>query len=321
MFVTGGTGLVGPYLIRALAERGDRVMLLTRRPEAARQLGLDCEIVVGDPMQAGTWQDAIADCDAVVNLAGANLLGCWNAAYKALLVSSRVQSTDHCSLALAKKPTRADGSPKVLVNASAIGYYGPHGDEQLDETNPPGHDFLADLCAKWEEACAAVLDAGVRTVFLRIGVVLEKHGGALKKLLLPFKLGLGGPIASGRQYLSWVHHADVVGLILFVLDRANIRGPLNATAPDPRPNKAFGQALGHALGRPAFFWTPAFAVKLVIGQGAETVTTGQRVWPKKARRGLFVSLPHARRSAGGPCEITLGLGNCTIRARQRREKL
>ena len=283
VFVTGGTGLVGSRLIRTLAARGDRVVLLTRRPDVATQLGIDCEVIPGDPAQAGQWQDTIATCDAVVNLAGANVFGKrWSADYQRELRDSRVKSTDHCATSLAKNPTRADGSPKVLVNASAIGYYGPHGDEEVDETTPKGSDFLAGLCADWEKAAQPASNAGVRVVLGRTGIVLDPLGGALKGMLTPFKLCLGGPVASGKQYMSWIHYADEIGLLLFALDQPNARGPMNLTAPQPRSNKEFGKALGRALGRPAFVWTPGFAFRLGLGPAAEIVTTGQRVLPNKA---------------------------------------
>ncbi len=283
VFVTGGTGLIGSRLIRALTARGDRVVLLTRRPDAAVDIGAVCDVVTGDPTQAGSWQDALAGCDAVVNLAGASIIGQrWSVDYKREIHDSRIKSTEHCALALVKSPKRGDGSPKVLLSASAIGYYGPHGDEELDESATPGNDFLAGLCIDWEKAAQPALDADVRVVLSRTGVVLDPAGGPLKKLLLPFKLCLGGPVASGKQCMSWIHHADVTDLLLFALDRANARGPMNVTAPDPRTNKEFGQALGQALGRPAFFWTPEFMLKLALGQGAEIITSGQRVLPKRA---------------------------------------
>ena len=284
VFVTGGTGMIGTQLIRALRQRGDRVELVTRRPEAAEPIASDCDLIVpGNPAEPGPWQDAAAGCDAIVNLAGESVLGRrWSSKFKALLRESRVKTTDHCARAIARHPHRHDGSPKVLVSASAIGYYGFHGDEKLDESSPGGSDFLAQLCADWEKAARPAADAGARLVHTRIGVVLAKQGGALKKMLLPFKLGGGGPVGSGRQYLSWVHHADVIGLLLLALDTPAANGPMNVTAPTPETNKQFGQALGRALGRPSFVWTPGFMLKLLLGGGAEVVINGQRVLPKRA---------------------------------------
>jgi uncharacterized protein (TIGR01777 family) len=284
VFVTGGTGLIGARLIRKLLGRGDQVVLLTRRYAAARQIvGPECGLVEGDPTQAGDWMKAVADCDAIVNLAGENIFARrWNATFRAALMDSRLQSTKHVVEALAQKPTRADGIPKVLVNASAIGYYGPHGDEELTEDSPPGSDFMAEICVKWEQAARAVESFGARCAILRIGVVLDTEGGALKKLLTPFKLYAGGPVGNGQQWMSWAHHEDITGLLLLALDNADARGSLNGTAPNPVTNRDFGKALGAALHRPAFLPTPAFALRLGLGEVADVITTGQRVLPRRA---------------------------------------
>jgi uncharacterized protein (TIGR01777 family) len=284
VFVTGGTGLVGRRLLKRLRERGDQPVILTRRYAHARQLfGHQATLVEGDPMQAGDWMDAVADCDAVIHLAGENVFGRrWNAAYKTLLRESRIQSTRHIVEALRHKPTRADGRPKALVNASAIGLYGPRGDEELTEDDPPGSDFLAELCVEWEKAARAAESAGVRCALIRVGVVLDKEGGALAKLLTPFRMGAGGPVGSGRQWMSWIHHADLTGLFLLALDRADAAGPFNGTAPNPVTNREFGKTLGRVLHRPAFVWTPGVALRVVLGEAASLVVTGQRVLPKRA---------------------------------------
>ncbi len=282
VFITGATGLVGTRLVNQLRDRGDDVVALTRRPAVAREK-LGCTVVEGDPMQAGPWMDEVAACDAVINLAGANIFGRrWNDEYKALLRDSRVRSTQHVVQALTKSPRTADGRPQVLVSASAIGYYGPHGDEELTEDAAPGADTLARLCVDWEQAARAAEEHGVRVVRLRIGVVLDRAGGALAQMLTPFKLGLGGPVGSGKQWMSWSHHADLVGLLLFALDDSRAQGPLNGTAPHPVTNKEFTKALGRALHRPTLFPIPAFALRLGLGQVAEVLTTGQRVVPKAA---------------------------------------
>lgn len=283
VFVTGGTGLIGARLVRALRGRGDDVVVVSRRPDAWRRVGPDVAVIVGDPTASGDWQEHAAGCDAVVNLAGAGLFDRrWSATYKATIRDSRVRATEHVAAALAKQPARADGSPKVLVNGSAVGYYGPHGDEELDESSPPGDDFVARVCVDWEAATEPAKTAGVRVALLRTGVVLDRAGGALKQLWLPFKLGVGGPVGSGKQFMSWIHHADEVGLILLGLDHPDAAGPLNATAPRPVTNKQFGRALGRALGRPAVLPTPALALRLMLGEVAGVVTTGQRVLPRMA---------------------------------------
>ncbi len=282
VFVTGGTGLIGTRLVRQLLKRGDQPVVLSRRPEAAAKLfGTACTVVSGDPTQAGAWMDALADCDAAVNLAGENVFGRrWNAEVKALLHDSRVKATRNVAQAL----RGADGRPRTLVNASAIGYYGSHGDEELTEDSPPGDDFLARICIDWEKAARAVEAAGVRCVTLRVGVVLDKEGGALARLLTPFKLGAGGPVGSGSQWVSWVHHADLTGLLLLALDNGGAAGPLNGTAPSPVTNRDLAAALGRALHRPAFMPMPGFALRLMVGEAAEVVLTGQRVLPKRAQQ-------------------------------------
>jgi uncharacterized protein (TIGR01777 family) len=285
VFVTGGTGLVGRRLIRRLFGRGDTVVLLTRRYAHARQLfGPDITLVEGDPTQAGPWADNLADCDAAINLAGENVFGRrWSTAYKEAIRDSRVNATRNVAEALARKPRRPDGRARVLVNASAIGYYGPHGEEELDERSPPGSDFLAQVCVDWEKAAAPAGAAGVRCSFVRVGVVLDREGGALAKLLTPFKLFAGGPAGTGRQWMSWVHHADLVGLLLLGLDREDAGGPVNGTAPHPVTNREFGKVLGRVLHRPSFFRTPGFMLRLALGEVADVIVTGQRVLPRRAQ--------------------------------------
>jgi uncharacterized protein (TIGR01777 family) len=283
VFLTGGTGLIGARLTKLLLERGDQPVVLTRRYGPARQqLGPKVELIEGDPMRPGPWMESVDGCDAAVHLAGENVFGRrWNAAFKQLLVDSRVQGTKNVVEALLRKPKRADGQPKVLVNASAIGFYGPRGDEEVDENAAPGHDFLADLCVEWEKAAHGVEAGGVRLAVVRVGVVLDPNGGALAKLLTPFKLFAGGPVAGGRQWMSWAHHDDMTGLFLFALDNPEARGPLNGTAPNPVTNRDFATALGHALNRPSFFPTPGFVLRVMLGEAAHIVVTGQRVVPRR----------------------------------------
>jgi uncharacterized protein (TIGR01777 family) len=283
VFVTGGTGMVGSRIVPLLLRRNDTVLLLTRRPESARQQFGGCTIVEGDPGVPGPWMDAVADCDAVLHLAGENLFARrWNDAFKKVLRDSRVLSTQNVVAAIARRPRQPDGSPKVLLNASAIGYYGPHQDEELTEGSPPGDDFLARLCAEWEQAARPAEGHGIRLALVRIGVVLGKQSGALPKLLTPFRLGVGGPVGSGRQWMSWIHQDDLAGLFVFLLDNAAATGPINGTAPQPVTNRDFSRALGRVLHRPAFLPTPAFGLRFLLGEVADLVTTGQRVLPKRA---------------------------------------
>ncbi len=290
VFVTGGTGLIGPRLIRRLKSRGDDVTLLSRQADAWERVGQDVTVVAGDPTQPGEWQDTVAECDAVVHLAGTNLFAKrWNAEFKQSIRDSRVNGTRNVVDAIAKSPKRADGSPKPLVSASAIGYYGPRGNEEVTEDSPPGTDFMASVCVDWEAAAKVAESAGARVTMIRTGIVHDPLGGALMPLKIPFKLGVGGPVGMalnpkdwGKQYWSWIHHADEIGIILLALDNADANGPINATAPNPVTNKEFAKAFGKALKRPAFAPVPAIALRLLLGEVADVITTGARVQPKKA---------------------------------------
>ena len=280
VFVTGGTGLVGNLLVKKLLKRGDDVLLLMRRPDAVKpQWGDGVTVVAGDPVRADSWMDTVKDCDAVIHLAGEGIFNRrWSDAFKEQIYSSRIKGTDNIVAAISTNTN----SHKVLISASAIGYYGPHADEELTEESLPGSDFLAKVCIDWEKAAQPATIHGVRVVRLRTGVVLDKTGGALAKMLTPFKMCVGGPIGSGKQWMSWIHNEDEVGLILFALDHPEINGPLNAVAPHPVTNKGFGHALGKVLGRPSFLPTPAFALRVMLGEASEIITNGQKVLPKKA---------------------------------------
>jgi uncharacterized protein (TIGR01777 family) len=285
VFVTGGTGLIGTRLVRRLLERQDRVSLLTRRKDVAQaQFGGACTVIEGDPMETGRWTDAIRDCDAVINLVGENIFSRrWNEDFKRLLRDSRVKSTENVARALSRAPRVSDAAVKVLVNAAAIGYYGPHGDEEISEADPPGNDTLARLCVDWERAALQAESAGARVAMVRVGVVLDQNGGALPQMLKPFRtVGIGGPVGSGKQWVSWIHHADIVGIFLLALDRSEATGPLNGTAPYPLTNKDLTKAMGRALHRPTFLPAPKLVLRLALGQVAEVIATGQRVVPRKA---------------------------------------
>lgn len=284
VFVTGGTGLIGSRLVQALHQRRDEVTLLTRRPHAARPaLGAFCTLVEGDPIQPGPWTEALDECDAVVNLAGENLFNKrWSDEFKKLMRDSRVVSTDNLVGALARKPQTDAGAPRVLVNASAIGYYGPHGDEELTEDSPPGTDFLARLCVEWEAAARRAGGFGARVAIVRVGVVLSKDATILRKLITPFRLGVGGRTGSGKQWMSWIHHEDIVGILLLALDNAAATGPINGTAPNPVTNRDFAKGLGRAVHRPTFMPAPGFALKVAFGEVADVMLAGQRVLPRRA---------------------------------------
>jgi uncharacterized protein (TIGR01777 family) len=285
VFVTGGTGMIGSRLVRALHERGHGVVLLTRRPDAVRPtLGSYCTLLAGDPMQPGGWTESVDDCDAVINLAGENIFNKrWDDAFKKIMRDSRVLSTDNVVAALERRPQTASGVPKTLVNASAIGYYGPHGDEEITEDSPPGADFLARACVEWEAAARRAGGFGVRVAIVRIGVVLGKDAGALRHLLTPFKMCVGGPAGSGKHWMGWVHHEDIVGILLLALANTAAAGPINGSAPNPATNRDFSKALGRALHRPAFLPTPGFALRAMLGEVADVVLTGQHVLPKRVQ--------------------------------------
>jgi uncharacterized protein (TIGR01777 family) len=281
IFIAGGTGQIGSRLLPVLKERGDQVVLLTRGAAKARQrFGDGYEYVEGNPAKPGLWQDAVSGCQAVVNLVGESLFAKrWNDDFKKVLRDSRLQSTTNIATAIQNARER----PSVLVQGTAVGYYGFRGEEELTEESAPGSDFLAKLCIDWENTALPVERAGVRLVLLRTGVVLDSQGGALKMMLTPFKLVLfGGPVGSGQQWTPWIHWADENGLILFALDNPQVRGPLNATAPEPARNKPAMQAIGAAMNRPSFCPTPGFMLWAGLGEVAAVVLESVRAVPKKA---------------------------------------
>jgi uncharacterized protein (TIGR01777 family) len=279
--IAGGSGFLGEPLVRRLLARGDDVAVLSRNPARVRA----GRGVQWDGRTQGAWSAEAAGADALINLAGENVgEGRWTEARKRQLVASRLDATSAIVQALRDAPRRE----RVLVNASAVGYYGLRGDEELDETGSHGSGFLADLVEKWETA-AREAEPLARLVILRFGVALAAEGGALKKMMLPFKLGAGGPVGSGRQWMSWIDRDDAVRIIEWSIDNPNAGGIYNATAPQPVQNREFTRSLGHALHRPAFMPAPAFALKAAFGQMAEEVLLGgQRVVPRRAEREGFV---------------------------------
>jgi uncharacterized protein (TIGR01777 family) len=279
--VTGATGSIGRAVVRALLERGDSVVALSRNAAGARQkLGEAVEVHEWhEPKSEPAPADAFADVEGVIHLLGEPVAQRWSDDAKAEIRDSRVLGTRNLVAGL-----RAAAGPRlrVLVAQSATGFYGAHGDEQVDESAPAGSDFLADVVVAWEaEARAGAEELGLRTPLCRTGVVLSEGEGALAKMLPPFKLGAGGPVAGGRQYIPWIHLDDVVRALLFALDYEQADGALNLTAPEPATNKDFSKALGRALHRPAVAPVPAFAIKLLYGEMATIVTTGVRAVPKR----------------------------------------
>ena len=273
--VTGASGLIGTRLVRALRERGDEVTVLSRSPERGD--------AVWQPLEGPAPADPLAGRDAVVHLLGENVAQRWTDRAKRDIRASRELGTRNLVAGL----RAAESRPAVLVSASAVGYYGPHGDEVVTEETPPGSDFLAEVCVAWEREAAAAEELGTRVVRLRTGVVLDRGGGALARMLPPVRLGAGGPVAGGRQYLPWIHADDLVGLYLHALDDAAWSGAYNAAAPEPVTNAEFSKALGRALHRPAVAPVPALALKLLYGDMAEIVTEGQRAVPRRALAGGY----------------------------------
>ena len=274
LLVTGGTGFIGRALCRRLAQQGHELLVLTRQPNHPTQPGITFH-----PWDPAAWQPQLDTCDGIVNLAGEPLMAKrWSPDQKRRIRESRVQMTERLVAALGARARR----PSVLINASAIGYYGPRGDEELAETDLPGSGFLAELCQAWEEAADRAQQHGVRVVRLRIGIVLGPDGGALAKMVPPFRLFAGGPVGSGRQWMSWVHREDVVGLIEWALTNAEVRGPINATAPEPVTMREFCLRLGEVLHRPSWAPVPTLMLRILLGETADVLVTGQRVIPKVA---------------------------------------
>jgi len=278
--VTGATGLIGAKLVAELTGRGDEVTVLSRNPEKAGQaLGPGVEAVAWDPDTEAAPAGALSGRDGVVHLAGESVAQRWNEQTKRAIRESRVKGTAH----LVQGLRAADPRPRVLVSSSAVGVYGPHGDERVDEDTPAGEGFLAEVCRQWEAGADTAAELGLRVVKVRTGVVLDQDGGALKTMLTPFKLGVGGPVAGGRQYMPWIHVEDIVGIYLRALDDESWSGAVNASAPEPVTNAEFSKALGRALHRPAVAPVPAFALKALYGEMSEIVIEGQRALPRRTR--------------------------------------
>jgi hypothetical protein len=272
--VAGGSGFLGSALRAALLADGHAVANLTRQPipRAPDDLTWTPDGAAGD------WADAINDVDAIVNLAGEGIADKrWSALRKQAIVASRTLATRSLVAACA----RASRPPKVFVSASAVGYYGPRGDELVTEAMPPGIDFLAKVCVDWEQE-AEQASPVTRVALLRTGVALHPEGGALAQMLLPFKLGVGGPIGSGRQFMPWIHRDDWVDLVRWLISEPTARGAFNLTAPEPVTNKEFARSLGRALRRPALLPMPPLALRLLLGEMADLLVTGQRAIPARA---------------------------------------
>jgi uncharacterized protein len=286
--ITGATGFVGQRLVERLQAEGHSIVALVRDVYRAEQVFprgqfAEVQFVVYTPKVAGDWQAQISGCDGVVNLAGEPLFGeRWTANSKQEIIASRQLGTELIVDAIAK----ADPRPSVLVNASAIGYYGTSETEIFDETSASGDDFLAQVCQQWETAAQSVKDMGTRLVILRIGIVLGK-GGALERMLPPFQFFGGGPIGTGRQWFSWIHQDDLVSLIIKALTDSQMEGVHNATSPEPVRMTELCSTLGKVINRPSWLPVPGFALELLLGEAAQVVLTGQNVQPRQTQKSGF----------------------------------
>ncbi len=279
--ITGATGFVGSRLVEKLHARGHQILVFTRNKNKAKKVFPNSafpnlETIEYNPKESGDWQQAISGCDAVINLAGEPISERWTPQHKREIMESRQLGTRKIVEAI----KQAESKPKVLINSSAIGYYGTSETTTFDESSASGNDFLAQVCQQWETEAEQVKEAGVRLVIIRTGIVLG-NGGALGKMIGPFKMFAGGPIGSGRQWFSWIHRDDLVNLIITALERSDLEGVYNGTAPNPVKMAQFCQTLGEVMHRPSWLPVPEFALELLLGDGAKVVLEGQQVLPKK----------------------------------------
>jgi uncharacterized protein len=284
IFVTGGTGFVGTYLSDHLVQHGNEVTILARSVEGSRAASPGITYLQGDCTQKGPWQDSIGDHDIIINLAGASSFSRWTKEYKKLLMDSRISTTRNLVEAIPTGP----GKQITLFSTSAVGYYGFHEDEELVEQSAPGDDFLARLAVAWEREALKAEERDARVVVTRFGIVLGKNGGALGQMIPLFKMFIGGPIGSGRQWFSWVHIKDLAEAFVFLMKHPEILGPMNLCAPNPVRNKDLAKAIGKALHRPSFMPAPGFMINLVLGEFGSVILKGQRVIPRRLLDSGFV---------------------------------
>lgn len=281
VIITGGTGLIGQSLATDLVKDGHDVIVLSRNPTRRTALPAAVKVVAWDGKTAAGWGELADGADAIVNLAGEGIAdGRWSEERKQRIYRSRIDAGN----AVVEAVQTAENKPRVLIQASAVGYYGPCDDRLLDESAAPGSDFLAQVCFDWEASTAQVESLGVRRVVIRTGIVLSNAGGAWPKIVLPFKLFAGGPIGSGKQYWPWIHIQDEVAAIRFLMENDQATGAFNLSAPTPLANRDFAAKLGRVMGRPAFAPAPAFALQLVFGEMSTVLLDGQRAIPTALER-------------------------------------
>ena len=292
VFITGGTGFVGTTLTEKLAQGGDEVTVLTRHLRKPPSPWPNVSYLEGDPTQKGVWQEKAADQDVVINLAGASIFSRWNDDAKKLIWDSRIKTTKNLVEALLGRK----GKEVQLFSTSAVGYYGFHGDEVLDEAGPSGEGFLAALGREWEAAALKAKDSGALVTLMRFGIVLGRRGGALQQMIPAFKRWMGSPLGSGKQWLSWIHEQDLVNIFLYLIKQKQITDAVNCTAPNPVTNRELTQVLGEVLGKPTFMpAVPGFVMSLILGEFGSVLLKGQRVVPKKLLdAGFRFSFPDLR---------------------------
>lgn len=293
IIITGGTGLIGKALCPLLLADGHLITVLSRNPDAARGMPRGVRIEEWDGKTAEGWGHLVNGSDAIINLAGAGIADRpWTAPRKQLIRESRI----HAGLAIQKAIQQAAQKPQVVIQSSAVGYYGARNDDQMiTEASAPGQDFLAKVCFDWEMSTTPVSKMGIRRPVIRTGVVLSKDGGALPKMLLPFKFFAGGPIGSGKQWLPWIHITDQARAIKFLLDTPTADGPFNLAAPNPVTNKQFGEILGATMRRPSLMPTPALAMKTIFGEMSTVLLDGQRAVPQRLEElGFSFTFPTLR---------------------------
>jgi uncharacterized protein (TIGR01777 family) len=277
VLITGGSGLIGRALAASLARDGNEVIILSRRPERITGLPSGVGAKQWDGLTTEGWGPQVDSTDAIINLAGENISsGRWTSERKHAILESRLNA----GRAIVEAVEAATRRPRVVIQASGVGYYGPHGDEEITEEAPPGHDFLSGLAVEWEASTGPLEGLGIRRVIIRTGVVLSTAGGALPRLLLPFHFFVGGRLGSGHQWFPWIHIADEVAAIRFLIENEKARGPFNLTSPAPLTNADFSRLLGQQLRRPAFMPIPAFTLRLLFGEMATALLDGQRAIPQ-----------------------------------------
>jgi len=278
IFITGGTGFVGKTLTQKLVEQGHQVTVLTRKIAKDQSPKKGITLLEGDPTKAGDWQKQVAEHEVFVNLAGVSIFRRWTNNTKLMIRDSRILTTKNLVEALKDR----EGKETTLISTSAVGYYGFHEDEELDENNSSGDDFLASLCKDWETAALQAERFGIRVLICRLGIVLGSQGGALEQMLPLFKMGFGSPLGSGDQWFSWIHEQDLVNIYLFLIGHKDLAGPVNCTAPGPVTNREFTKILGEALGKPTFMPAlPGVILRLVKGEFGNVLLKGQKVFPRK----------------------------------------